>query len=106
MERPVLRSQTLMVPAEAPGEKNRRIHLDSPAWEQWLGDDDRLRVELSIRRTPITLSLRKEINGRHKTAYWYAYTKIEGKTRKKYVGPSADLTLERLHAVASAFLDL
>lgn len=104
MERPVIRSQTLNVPAE-PGGKNRMIQLGTPAWEQWLRDHDSLRAELWVRSYRITLSLRREINGRHKTGYWYAYVKIEGKTRKKYIGHADEITAERLHEIASAFVD-
>lgn len=104
MNRPVLRSQTLKVPDEWSG-KNRLIRLGSPAWDAWLYDNDTFRAEVVCHSTRITLSLRKEVNGRHKTAYWYAYTKIDGKTRKKYVGTAPEVTLERLEEIGQAFLD-
>lgn len=37
-------------------------------------------------------------------AYWYAYRKVEGKTRKRYIGKTEDLTQERLEEIA-ALLD-
>ena len=104
MNRPVMRSQTLKVPDQWSG-KNRLIRLGSPAWDEWLYENDSFRAELVLRNTRITLSVRKEINGRHKTAYWYAYTKIDGKTRKKYVGTVPEVTLERLEEIGQAFLE-
>lgn len=37
-------------------------------------------------------------------AYWYAYRKVEGKTRKRYIGKTLELTQQRLEEVA-ALLD-
>ncbi|OKH29621.1 hypothetical protein NIES2119_32075 [[Phormidium ambiguum] IAM M-71] len=34
-------------------------------------------------------------------AYWYAYRKVEGKTRKRYIGKTEDLTQERLEEIAT-----
>ena len=101
MKRPVLRSQTLKIPDEFSG-NDQLIRPGSAAWQLWLEDNHSFRAEIAIPRDRITLSLRKEINGRHKTAYWYAYAKIDGKTRKKYVGQSTEITPDHHHLLLLA----
>jgi hypothetical protein len=43
---------------------------------------------------------RKEEIKNREGQYWYAYKRIDGKLRKRYLGKSNDLTLERLEAAA------
>jgi LuxR family maltose regulon positive regulatory protein len=48
------------------------------------------------------LTLRKESRKRGEDHYWYAYRRQGGRLAKRYVGRTADLTLERLEATARA----
>jgi hypothetical protein len=101
--RPTLRNQTLKITDEFE-DRVFNIRIDSDKWFLWLDQNDSFRAEISIGRSRVTLSVRKEINGRHKTGYWYAYSKVDGKTKKKYLGHSSDLSLNKLQQVADDFL--
>ncbi len=103
MTRPVLQNQTLKI-ADVFDSRVQSIRIDSDKWFLWLEENDSFRAQISIGRDRVTLSVRKEINGRHKTGYWYAYSKVEGKTKKKYLGLSSDLFLDKLRQVADDFL--
>lgn len=48
------------------------------------------------------VTVRKETKQRG-TAYWYAYRRVEGKLRKKYLGENSKVTLARLESVARSF---
>lgn len=50
-----------------------------------------------------SLTVRKEIKQRG-TAYWYAYRRVDGKLRKKYLGDACKVTLPLLEAIARAFV--
>ncbi len=101
--RPTLRYQALKIAGE-PDSTHNSIRIDSDKWFLWLEENDSFRAEISIGRDRVTMSMRKEINGRHKTGYWYAYSKVDGKTKKKYLGHSSDLSLDKLRQVADDFL--
>ncbi|MGH2507902.1 MAG: J domain-containing protein [Ktedonobacteraceae bacterium] len=50
-----------------------------------------------------SLTVRKETKQRG-TAYWYAYRRVNGKLRKKYMGDACKVTLVLLEAIARAFI--
>jgi hypothetical protein len=43
---------------------------------------------------------------RGESGFWYAFKKIDGKTRKIYIGKTEDFTFKRLCEVAKKFHDL
>jgi hypothetical protein len=52
-----------------------------------------------------SLTARKETKQRG-TAYWYAYKRVDGKLRKKYLGEGAKLNLTRLEEIARSFVGI
>lgn len=51
-----------------------------------------------------SLTARKETKQRG-TAYWYAYKRVDGKLRKKYLGEASKITLTMLASVARSFVE-
>jgi LuxR family maltose regulon positive regulatory protein len=49
------------------------------------------------------VTVRKETKQRG-TAYWYAYRRVDGKLRKKYLGDTSRVTLALLATIAHAFV--
>ena len=73
------------------------ISIGTAKWYSWLEQHHSFTFE-----TPrMTFTARKE--QRPGGWYWYAYRRSQGKLRTAYLGKSAELTLERLNAVAAAF---
>src|SRR5262245_50235655 len=71
------------------------VAVGSPAWFTWLEQASRF----AFRDSAGTFTARREAHGRG--AYWRAYRTVGGRQRRAYLGRSADLTLERLRAVAA-----
>src|SRR5262245_12095207 len=71
------------------------VVVGSPAWFAWLERASRF----AFRDPAGTFTARYEAHGRG--AYWRAYRTVSGRQRRAYLGRSADLTLERLRAVAA-----
>ena len=72
------------------------ISLDSPAWYNWLEQHSTFLFRLPF----VHFTARKE--KRAAGWYWYAYRRSQGKLRTAYLGKTAELTLDRLSAVAAA----
>ncbi len=72
------------------------IAVDSPAWYAWLEDA----TSFAFRSAEGGFTARKERRGRT-GSYWKAYRKHNGTLHRAYLGKSADLTYDRLHAIAS-----
>ncbi len=70
------------------------VAVGSPAWFTWLEQASRF----AFRDPAGTFTARHEKHGR--SAYWRAYRTVGGRQRRAYLGRSADLTPERLRAVA------
>jgi hypothetical protein len=66
---------------------------------EWLLDSDN--VSFSVSLGGLTLTVRRET--RKGIEYWYAYTKMGGKTRKRYVGTVGKVTQARLSEIATQF---
>ncbi len=70
-------------------------------WEAWLDSitsfafEDRRGGHCTVRKERLQ---RGEL-------YWYAYRSIQGRTKKRYLGKTADLTLERLEEVSARFAE-
>src|SRR5215469_7651000 len=75
---------------------------ESPAWYAWLGSTPSLAFTA---QSGTSFTLRQERVQRGGT-YWYAYRRIASRPVKRYLGRSADLTLERLEATAATFSSL
>ena len=71
------------------------VAVGSPAWFAWLEQASRF----AFRGPTGTFTARHESHGRG--AYWRAYRTVGGRQRRAYLGRSADLTAERLRAVAA-----
>ncbi len=78
------------------------IMTSQQLWEAWLNTitsfafEDRWGGHCTIRKERL----------RRGDAYWYAYRSIRGRTKKRYLGKTNDLTLERLEEVSALFRTL
>jgi LuxR family maltose regulon positive regulatory protein len=72
------------------------ITVGSPAWYAWLEDAS----TFAFASAQGSFTARKERSGRTGW-YWKAYRKQKGTLHRTYLGKSADLTLDRLNAIAS-----
>jgi LuxR family maltose regulon positive regulatory protein len=68
-------------------------------WEAWLNTITSFAFE---GRSGGHCTIRKERLQRG-DAYWYAYRSIQGRTKKRYLGKTSDLTLERLEEISALF---
>ncbi|MBA2677728.1 MAG: hypothetical protein H0U76_04935 [Ktedonobacteraceae bacterium] len=70
-------------------------YQDSEQWFRWL----RAHRSFSFQGQRGRLNLLKETRSRGEEGYWYAYRSQGKRTRKRYAGRSADLTIEHLEEV-------
>ncbi len=75
-----------------------RLCGDDETWFAWLAAHS----AFSFQGQHGQLNLLKEARPRGGDGYWYAYRRQGRRMAKKYIGRSADLTMARLEAVASA----
>src|SRR6266566_7297439 len=68
-------------------------------WTQWLAAVSSFGFE---GRSGIHCTIRKERLQRG-DAYWYAYRSVRGRTKKRYLGRTADLSFARLEEVSALF---
>ncbi len=83
------------------------IELDTPAWFLWLEAATTISFSYPIFDPACGyivgfMTVRKERKQRG-YQYWSAYRRRNGRLRKRYVGPSRQVTLARLEAIAEAF---
>jgi LuxR family maltose regulon positive regulatory protein len=74
---------------------------ESKWWLEWLAAHS----SFSFQGKHGRVSLLKEARSRGEEGYWYAYRSYRRQTLKKYAGRSADLTVDRLEAIARALMD-
>jgi len=74
----------------------RSLTVGSPAWYAWLEDA----TTFAFSSADGSFSAHKERSGQ-RGWYWRAYRKHKGTLHRAYLGKSTDLTLDRLHAIAS-----
>jgi LuxR family maltose regulon positive regulatory protein len=79
-----------------PGRDMDAIPVDSPAWYTWLDGATTFAFQGELG----TFTAQKERRGRA-GGYWKAYRRRAGRLHRTYLGISADLTLDRLNAVAA-----
>src|SRR5262249_30302678 len=69
------------------------------AWTKWLDGVSSFAFE---NRSGAHYTIRKERLQRG-DAYWYAYRSIQGRTKKRYLGKTTDLSLELLEEISTHF---
>jgi hypothetical protein len=79
----------------SPSEEDRSITPESPAWFAWLAEQS----SFAFHGKYGSYTARLEIMQRGER-YWYAYRRTDQKLSKKYLGKTADLTIDRLEQVA------
>jgi LuxR family transcriptional regulator, maltose regulon positive regulatory protein len=77
------------------------IPLSHQAWQAWLQTVSSFAFE---NRSGEHYTIRKERLQRG-DAYWYAYRSIGGRTKKRYLGRTADLSFERLEELSARFTE-
>src|SRR4051812_27855971 len=71
----------------------------SQSWLEWLDTIPSFAFES---RLGANCTIRKE-HLKRGDVYWYAYRSIQGRTKKRYLGRTADLSLERLEEISTLF---
>ncbi len=84
-----------------PGERAQLVDGDEIAWRAWLESHSGFAFAGQAGRVSLLKEARKGGAG-----YWYAYRRQGRRTVKHYLGRSADLTLARLEAAATALVGL
>ncbi len=75
------------------------FEVGSSEWWEWISSDAesfRFECDFGVKG----YRARKEEIKSRAGSFWYAYKRVEGKLRKRYLGKSEELTLERLESVA------
>lgn len=88
------------------GKLDSGVKVGSKNWYQELKNLDSFRY---IPNSEKPYTVRKEVSRKKNehgyvptdNQYWYAYRKVDGKLRKRYIGQNNDLTTERLEEIAS-----
>ena len=86
-----------LTPLDAASASLPTIAVGSTAWHTWLADP--ASQSFAFRSSQGTFTARRE--RREGSWYWYAYRTQSGQLRKEYLGKPAELTLQRLQAVAA-----
>jgi hypothetical protein len=84
-----------------------KIELDTPAWFEWLSAATTISFSYPIFEPACGyivgfMTVRKERKQRG-YQYWSGYRRRNGRLRKRYVGPSGQVTKARLEAIAEGF---
>lgn len=78
----------------------KRFVVNSQEWWAWVNSDEaesfRFECDFGVKG----YRARKEEIKTRSGSFWYAYKRVEGKLRKRYLGKSNELSLERLESVA------
>jgi len=69
-------------------------------WWEWVNSDKAESFRFECEHGVKGYRARKEGIKARSGSFWYAYKRIDGKLRKRYLGKSEELTLERLESVA------
>jgi hypothetical protein len=88
-----------LIYAEQFDEQNKRVPNPPvrDTWLSWLAEQ----THFAYVHDGLSFTARRE--KRRNTTYWYAYKKVNGKTRGRYIGTDSEVTPERLHTIARAF---
>lgn len=71
--------------------------VGSAAWFSFLAEDQTFYCDFG----PASFTARSEI--RRKKRFWYAFKKVDGRLRSRYIGLPSAVTVSRLSAVAGRF---
>jgi len=69
-------------------------------WWEWLNSEEAKSFRFECDFGVKSYGARKETIKARSGSFWYAYKRVEGKLRKRYLGKSDELTLERLESIA------
>jgi hypothetical protein len=75
----------------------REIELDTPAFLDWLEQNDSFRFEAGVGGEDSYRARKEKLSG---VDYWYAVKKVSGRLHKKFIGRSSEVTQNRLIEVA------
>jgi len=76
------------------------IRVNSPQWWEWLESDEAVAFTFDCDHGIKNYRARKEAIKGKSGKFWYAYKRHEGTLRKRYIGKSEELSLEKLEAIA------
>lgn len=76
------------------------IQVNSPSWWEWLDSDQAVAFTFDCEHGVKNYRARKEAIKGKSGKFWYAYKRYNGTLRKRYIGKSEELTLERLEGIA------
>ena len=76
------------------------FEVGSHEWWEWVNSDKAESFRFECEHGVKGYRARKEGIKARSGSFWYAYKRIDGKLRKRYLGKSEELTLERLESVA------
>jgi chromosome segregation ATPase len=76
------------------------FEVGSREWWDWLNSSDAESFRFDCDFGAKGYRARKEEIKARSGSFWYAYKRIEGKLRKRYLGKSEELSLERLESIA------
>jgi hypothetical protein len=76
------------------------IRLNSPQWWEWLESAEAVAFTFDCDHGIKNYRARKETVKGKSGKFWYAYKRHEGTLRKRYIGKSEELSLEKLEAIA------
>jgi hypothetical protein len=76
------------------------FEVDSHEWWEWVKSDKAESFRFECDHGVKGYRARKEVIKSRSGSFWYAYKRIDGKLRKRYLGKSEELSLGRLESVA------
>lgn len=76
------------------------IRLNSPQWYDWLDSDEAAAFTFDCDHGIKNYRARKEAIKGKSGKFWYAYKRHDGTLRKRYIGKSEELSLEKLEAIS------
>ncbi|KAB8316110.1 hypothetical protein SD81_028420 [Tolypothrix campylonemoides VB511288] len=75
----------------------QEIELDTPAFLNWLEQNDSFRFEAGVGGEDSYRARKEKLSG---VDYWYAVKKVSGRLHKKFIGRSNEVTRNRLIEVS------
>jgi LuxR family transcriptional regulator, maltose regulon positive regulatory protein len=96
----IVHRETLSINEDGRG---KEIVVGSPAWFRWLASATRFVFVAGELRVPVR---REQAGSRRGKGYWRAYYKRRGRVQRVYLGPSEELTRERLQTAATTLVAL
>lgn len=76
------------------------IPVNSPSWWNWVESDQAVAFTFDCDHGIKNYRARKEAIKGKSGKFWYAYKRHDGTLRKRYIGKSEELSLEKLEAIA------